>query len=55
MKRALLQSSAFVRAARRLAKRNPEIAKDLRIALQLLEQDAYHPHLRTPNLHGHLS
>jgi len=47
MKRELLRSSAFVRAARTLVKGNPGVADDLRATLELLSEDAFHPHLRT--------
>ena len=54
MKRQLLPSAAFVRTARRLAKRKPEALKDLELALQLLSTDAHHPALRTHKLKGKL-
>jgi len=44
MKRDLLRSSAFVRAARRLVKRNPGVVDDLRATLELLSEDAFRPH-----------
>jgi hypothetical protein len=49
MKRELLRSSAFVRAARRMVKRNPAVADDLRATLELLSEDAFQPRLRTAN------
>lgn len=52
MKRLFLRSTAFVRAARRLVKRNPDVASDLRLALDLLSEDAFNPHLRTHKLRG---
>jgi addiction module RelE/StbE family toxin len=52
MKRALLRSTAFVRAARRLAKKNPSAAGELRTALELLSEDAFDPQLRTHKLKG---
>jgi mRNA-degrading endonuclease YafQ of YafQ-DinJ toxin-antitoxin module len=55
MKRELLRSSAFVRAARRLVKRNPGVAGDLRATLKLLSEDAFHPQLRTHKLKGPLA
>lgn len=54
MKRALLSSSAFVRAAKKYCKARPEAADDLRSALQLLEADAFHPRLKTHKLSGQL-
>ena len=50
MKRELLRSSAFVRAARRMVKKNPGMADDLRATLELLSEDAFHPRLRTHKL-----
>ncbi len=55
MKRQLLRSSAFVRAARKLVKRNPGIADNLRSTLALLSEDAFHPRLRTHKLKGPLA
>lgn len=54
MRRVLLQSAAFVRAARRLLKKNPEAAGHLQIALQALTEDAFHPGLKTHKLKGEL-
>jgi len=51
----LLQSSAFIRAAKRLLKKNPQAADDLRAALQLLADDAFHPQLKTHKLRGELA
>ena len=52
MTRLLLRSSAFVRAARRVVRRHPHIAEDLRAALALLAEDAFHPQLRSHKLKG---
>jgi mRNA-degrading endonuclease YafQ of YafQ-DinJ toxin-antitoxin module len=38
-----------------LAKRHPETADDLQVALELLAEDAHHPALRTHKLKGKLS
>ncbi|MEW6297430.1 MAG: type II toxin-antitoxin system mRNA interferase toxin, RelE/StbE family [Thermodesulfobacteriota bacterium] len=54
MKRVLLRSSAFVRAAKRLLKKRPDVAEDLRAALELLSEDAFHPKLKTHKLKGDL-
>jgi mRNA-degrading endonuclease YafQ of YafQ-DinJ toxin-antitoxin module len=55
VKRVLLPSSAFLRAARRLAKRHPAMADDFQAALELLAEDAHHPALRTHKLKGKLA
>jgi len=54
MKRPLLRSSAFVRAAKRRVRKNPREAEDIRAALELLAEDAYHPQLQTHKLKGKL-
>jgi len=55
VKRQLLPSPAFLRAARRIVKKDPSLAQDLRAALDLLEEDAFDPRLRTHKLKGKLS
>jgi mRNA-degrading endonuclease YafQ of YafQ-DinJ toxin-antitoxin module len=55
VKRALLPTKAFLRAAKRLARRNPTAAEDLALALELLEADALHPALRSHKLKGNLA
>ena len=55
MRRVLLQSAAFVRAARRLAKRHPEAAASLQATLAALAEDAFQPALRTHKLKGELA
>ena len=54
MRRLLIRSSAFVRAARRVVKRGPNAAEGLRAALEQLAEDAFHPSLRTHKLKGDL-
>lgn len=54
MSRLLLRSNSFVRAARRIVKKRPAAAEDIRFALALLAQDAFHPQLRTHKLKGKL-
>jgi addiction module RelE/StbE family toxin len=54
VRRQLLRSGAFVRAARRAARKKPHVAEDLQAALELLAQDAFHPQLRTHKLKGRL-
>ena len=51
----LLRSTAFVRAARKLVKKNPGIAPDLQKTLDLLSRDLYFPTLRTHKLKGQLA
>ncbi len=55
MRRLLLQSAAFVRAARRLVKKNPQAAPYLQAALESLAEDAFHPELKTHKLKGELA
>ncbi|MGQ9627226.1 MAG: type II toxin-antitoxin system RelE/ParE family toxin [Anaerolineae bacterium] len=54
MKRPLLRSSAFVRAAQKFVRKHPHAAEDLQAALEPLAEDAFHPHLRTHKLKGKL-
>ena len=54
VRRQLLRSGAFVRAARRATRKNPRVAEELQAALELLAQDAFHPQLRTHKLKGRL-
>jgi addiction module RelE/StbE family toxin len=54
VRRPLLRSSAFVRAARRVVRRSPNGAQDIQAALELLAEDAFHPQLRTHKLKGRL-
>ena len=54
MKRALLRSSAFVRAAQKVVKKHPQNAIELQPALELLQVDTFHPSLRTHKLKGEL-
>jgi mRNA interferase YafQ len=55
MRRNLLQSPAFARAARRLVKKHPEIATILRAALVSLAEDAFQPAMKTHKLKGELA
>ena len=54
VRRKLLRSSAFVRAARRAVRRQVSATKDIQAALNQLEEDAFHPRLRTHKLKGKL-
>jgi addiction module RelE/StbE family toxin len=51
---ALLRSSAFVRNARKLIKKQPQLATSLRDTLESLCQDPFQPQLRTHKLKGDL-
>ncbi|WP_045214286.1 type II toxin-antitoxin system RelE/ParE family toxin [Desulfonatronovibrio magnus] len=55
MKRLLIRSPSFVRAAKRFIKKRPECGDDLRKALTLLENDVFHPGLKAHKLQGRLS
>ena len=55
MKRRLLPSTAFIRSSRRIARKHPQLAEELRLALELLAEDAFHPQLKTHKLKGKLS
>lgn len=54
MKRVLLQSTAFVRAARRLIKKHPETAERLEATFATLQDDAFDAALKTHKLKGEL-
>lgn len=54
MKRPIIRSAAFVRAAKRLLKRQLLSTEELRTALTLLMDDAFDPKLRTHKLKGEL-
>jgi mRNA-degrading endonuclease YafQ of YafQ-DinJ toxin-antitoxin module len=55
VRRLLLQLRTFVRAARRLVNKNPEIAPMLRAALESPAEDAFHAALKTHKLKGDLA
>ena len=55
MRRILLQSPGFMRAARRLIKKNPGVAPFLHAAMASLAEDAHHPALRAHKLKGELA
>jgi mRNA-degrading endonuclease YafQ of YafQ-DinJ toxin-antitoxin module len=54
VRRRLLPSPSFLRAARRVVKKDPPLARDLQAALALLEEDAFDSRLRTHKLKGKL-
>lgn len=55
MKRLLLPSAAFIRSARRFARKHPQLASELQLTLELLAEDAFHPQLKTHKLKGKLA
>lgn len=54
MNRALVPTTPFQRAARRLVKKDREAAEALQSTLGLLAQDAFAPRLKTHKLRGNL-
>jgi len=54
VKRPLLPSGSFLRAAKRFIKGNPRRADDFARTLQRLSEDAHDPRLRTHKLKGAL-
>jgi mRNA interferase YafQ len=50
----LLRSSAFIRSARKILKKQPEIAENIQSILELLSTDPFYPRLRTHKLKGEL-
>ncbi|MFM7365974.1 MAG: type II toxin-antitoxin system YafQ family toxin [Cuspidothrix sp.] len=50
----LLRSSAFIRAARKILKKQPEITENFQSILELLSTDPFHPRLKTHKLKGDL-
>ena len=55
VKRVLIQSPGFARAAKRFVRKDPSAADALRSALKLLVADAFDPRLRTHKLKGDLA
>lgn len=55
MKRILLKSSSFIRSAKRIIKREPQLAQNIQATLDLLSEDAFHPRLKTHKLKGNLA
>jgi mRNA-degrading endonuclease YafQ of YafQ-DinJ toxin-antitoxin module len=54
VKRLLLPSPAFIRSARRFARKHPQLGRELELVLGLLAEDAFHPQLKTHKLKGKL-
>ncbi|MFO0964430.1 MAG: type II toxin-antitoxin system YafQ family toxin [Gemmataceae bacterium] len=55
MRRTLLPSTAFIRAARRLTKKNALAALGVQAALDTLADDAFHSSLKTHKLTGDMA
>jgi mRNA-degrading endonuclease YafQ of YafQ-DinJ toxin-antitoxin module len=55
LKRSLLPSKAFVRLAKKLTRKNPGVAEELRLTLELLAEDAFSAALKTHKLKGRLT
>lgn len=55
MTRVLLQSTAFVRAARRLMKKHPDAGPDLEATFAALMEDSFQAALKTHKLKGDLA
>jgi mRNA-degrading endonuclease YafQ of YafQ-DinJ toxin-antitoxin module len=51
----LLRSGAFVRAARKFVKKNPQLASGIEASLRHLQLDPHHPSLKTHKLKGELA
>lgn len=54
MKFAILRSNAFIRNARKIVKKQPELARNILNTLELLCEDPFQPRLRTHKLKGDL-
>ena len=55
MKRPLIKTSAFIRSAKKVIKRDRILAQAIQETLALLTEDAFHPSLKTHKLKGNLS
>lgn len=55
MIRPLIPTPAFVRAVRRVTRRNNAVAAVIQATLTLLEQDAFYPRLGTHKLTGDMA
>lgn len=55
MKRELVRSAAYIRAARRYLKSQPQAVDALEATLLLLSEDAFDPRLKTHKLKGDLN
>lgn len=55
MKRTLLKSATFIRAAKKVVRRDQQVAEAIRDTLAQLTEDAFHPALKTHKLKGNLA
>lgn len=55
MKRDLRKTSGFLREAKRLVKRSPQLAEAMKCTLEKLAEDAFQPSLKTHKLKGDMS
>jgi len=55
VRRKLIRSSAFVRAARRTIRKHPFFAQDIQAALEQMEEDVFQSRLHTHKLKGILA
>jgi mRNA interferase YafQ len=55
VERELLRTAAFIRAAKRYLKKNPQNASDFQSTLELLAADAFDARLKTHKLKGDLA
>ncbi|MCP4361831.1 MAG: type II toxin-antitoxin system mRNA interferase toxin, RelE/StbE family [Chloroflexi bacterium] len=55
MKRKLLKTNVFIRSAKRIIKKRPQLAPNLQSTLDLMAEDVFHPRLKTHKLKGRLA
>ncbi len=55
MKRTLIKTTAFIRSAKKMIRRDRLLAQAIQDTLELLSEDAFHPSLKTHKLKGNLS
>lgn len=53
--RTLIWSGTFIRAFKKIIRRNPDFRKEIEAALRLLTEDPFNPMLETHKLKGRLS
>jgi len=54
VKRELLKSKTFIRSAKKVIKKSPQIIDDIEETLELLSEDAFYSSLKTHKLKGDL-